>query len=66
MNVHNWQKSSHCGEGGNCVNVATAPDGTLRIRESDNPDVLLALAPRQLGSLLTAIKADRLRNLPRP
>ncbi|MEE1798839.1 MULTISPECIES: DUF397 domain-containing protein [unclassified Streptomyces] len=66
MPRYEWQKSSYSSEGGNCVNVAAAPDGTLRLRESDDPDVLLFLAPGQLGSLLIAIKADRLRDLPRP
>ncbi|MFI6703905.1 DUF397 domain-containing protein [Streptomyces sp. NPDC050509] len=60
MPTYQWQKSSYSSEGANCVNVAAAPDGTLRIRESDDPDVLLSLAPGQLGSLLIAIK-DGLR-----
>ncbi|MFE2944786.1 DUF397 domain-containing protein [Streptomyces sp. NPDC059255] len=61
MSTYTWQKSSYSPEGGNCVNVAAAPDGTLRIRESDDPGVLLSLAPGQLGALLIAVKGGRLQ-----
>ncbi|MFD5752902.1 DUF397 domain-containing protein [Streptomyces sp. NPDC127033] len=61
MPRYEWQKSSYSSEGANCVNVAAAPDGTLRIRESDDPEVLLSLAPGQLSALLIAIKGGRLR-----
>jgi hypothetical protein len=60
MPSYEWQKSFYSSEGGNCMNIAAAPDGTLRIRESDDPDVILATVPGPLGSLLIAIKADRL------
>lgn len=54
-----WQKSSYSGgPEGNCLYVAPAPDGTIRLRESDTPDVILATAPDALHALLTALKAD--------
>ncbi|MER5850643.1 DUF397 domain-containing protein [Streptomyces sp. NPDC002012] len=58
MHTYNWQKSSYSNEGANCVNVATAPDGTLRLRESDEPDVMLAATRGGLGALLASIKAN--------
>ncbi|MFJ7324474.1 DUF397 domain-containing protein [Streptomyces sp. NPDC101062] len=61
MPSYAWQKSSYSSEGANCVNIAAASDGTLRLRESDAPDVLLSLGSGQLGSLLMAIKSGRLR-----
>ncbi|MFG2672418.1 DUF397 domain-containing protein [Streptomyces sp. NPDC048445] len=51
-----WQKSSFSGEAANCVNVAAAPDGTLRLRESDDPDVVLAANRAGLSALLASIK----------
>lgn len=54
-----WQKSSYSGgPEGNCLYVAPAPDGTIRLRESDTPDVILATAPDALHALLTALKTD--------
>jgi hypothetical protein len=34
----NWRKSSRSGGGDNCVEVAFAPDGTVAVRHSKNPD----------------------------
>lgn len=51
-----WQKSSFSGEAANCVNVAAAPDGTLRVHESDDPDVIIAATRAGLSALLTLIK----------
>jgi hypothetical protein len=52
-----WQKSSYSGgPEGNCLYLATAPDGTNRLRESDTPDVILAAAPAGLATLLQCLK----------
>ncbi|MFJ2264343.1 DUF397 domain-containing protein [Streptomyces sp. NPDC087844] len=49
----NWQKSTFSGgPQGNCLHIATAPDGTLRLRESDTPNVILATTPQGLAGLL--------------
>ncbi|GAA0908565.1 DUF397 domain-containing protein [Virgisporangium aurantiacum] len=34
----NWRKSSRSSGGGNCVEVATASDGTIGVRDSKNPE----------------------------
>ncbi|MFF3817387.1 DUF397 domain-containing protein [Streptomyces bluensis] len=53
----NWQKSSFSGgPDQNCLYMATAPDGTIRLRESDTPDVILATAPQGLAALLRHVK----------
>ncbi|GCB47389.1 DUF397 domain-containing protein [Streptomyces sp. NL15-2K] len=53
----NWQKSTFSGgPEGDCLNVATTPDGTIRLRESDTPDVILATAPAGLATLLQYLK----------
>ncbi|MFG2503332.1 DUF397 domain-containing protein [Streptomyces sp. NPDC048441] len=36
--------------------LATAPDGTLRLRESDDPGRILGATREGLAALLTAIK----------
>ncbi|MFI9170888.1 DUF397 domain-containing protein [Streptomyces lincolnensis] len=52
-----WQKSSYSGgPEGNCLYLATAPDGTIRLRESDTPDVILTAAPEGLTALLRQVK----------
>ncbi|MEV0223069.1 DUF397 domain-containing protein [Streptomyces sp. NPDC050704] len=55
----NWQKSSFSGgPEGNCVFVATAPDGTIRLRESDKPRTVIAAIPEGLAALLHHLKAE--------
>ncbi|WP_406384252.1 DUF397 domain-containing protein [Streptomyces sp. NBC_01618] len=56
--AYNWQKSSYSNEGANCVNIAAAPDGTLRMRKSDDPDVILAATRGGLSALVASIKED--------
>ncbi|MEU9320678.1 DUF397 domain-containing protein [Streptomyces sp. NPDC048295] len=58
MHAYNWQKSSYSNEGANCVNVAAAPDGTLRLRESDDPDVILVATRVGLSALVASIKEN--------
>ncbi|MFB7900098.1 DUF397 domain-containing protein [Streptomyces xiamenensis] len=55
-----WQKSSFSAEASNCVNIAMAPDGTLRLRESDEPEVVLKARASRTHGLLIAIKSGRL------
>ncbi|MFG2370256.1 DUF397 domain-containing protein [Streptomyces sp. NPDC048504] len=53
-----WQKSTFSGgPEGECLYVATAPDKTIRLRESDTPDVTLAAAPEGLAALLRHLKS---------
>ncbi|WP_329122025.1 DUF397 domain-containing protein [Streptomyces sp. NBC_01465] len=54
----NWQKSSYSSEGSNCVELATAPDGTIHLRESDAPAITLTLHGATLTALLAATSAD--------
>ncbi|MFI1331040.1 DUF397 domain-containing protein [Streptomyces sp. NPDC020845] len=58
MSTYNWRKSSYIGNAGNCVNVAADRDGTVRIRESDTPDVKLAASSATFGAFIRAVKAD--------
>lgn len=55
----NWRKSSHSGgEGGQCVELADL-GAAIGLRDSKNPAAgHLSLAPANLASLLTWIKAD--------
>ncbi|MFE9490075.1 DUF397 domain-containing protein [Streptomyces sp. NPDC006641] len=59
MHAYNWQKSSYSNEGANCINVAAAPDGTLRLRESDDPDVILVATRAGLSALVGSIKKNK-------
>ncbi|MFF2504155.1 DUF397 domain-containing protein [Streptomyces sp. NPDC058067] len=51
-----WQKSTFSEDQANCVYVATAPDGTIRLRESDAPDTVMVTNPTQLTLLIGQIK----------
>ncbi|MFI0261451.1 DUF397 domain-containing protein [Streptomyces sp. NPDC017056] len=51
-----WQTSSYCGTGNNCLGLTASPDGTLRIRESEAPDTFVTVSRMGLGSLIRVIK----------
>ncbi|MFI9200434.1 DUF397 domain-containing protein [Streptomyces sp. NPDC053048] len=54
------QKSSYSGEGDACVYVNAAAAGTIHLRESDAPDVILTTTPQRLRPLISGIKAGTL------
>lgn len=48
-----WQKSSFSGgPQAECLYLAPTPDGTIRLRESDTPDIILATTRETLAGLL--------------
>ncbi|MET9515129.1 DUF397 domain-containing protein [Streptomyces sp. NPDC002994] len=54
-----WQKSSFSEDQANCLYVATAPDGTVRLRESDDePDITLTATPTQLAALIARFRTE--------
>ena len=55
-----WQRSSFSGDGdGNeCVELAYV-DASLALRESDDPDRVLRVAPTTLAALLHRIREQR-------
>ncbi|MFD6287739.1 DUF397 domain-containing protein [Streptomyces sp. NPDC060205] len=53
-----WQKSSFSSEASNCLELATTPDGELRLRESDDPTITLAVHPSGLRFLLVATRHE--------
>ncbi|MBA2808536.1 DUF397 domain-containing protein [Streptomyces sp. KM273126] len=58
-----WQKSSHSSEASSCVYVATTPDTTLRLRlrESDEPDIVLHTSRAALAALIATVKQDAVK-----
>jgi hypothetical protein len=52
-----WQKSSFSGgtDGNNCLELVAA-SGTIRLRESDDPDVVITASPQQLAAFICALK----------
>ncbi|MFH8408217.1 DUF397 domain-containing protein [Streptomyces sp. NPDC018019] len=58
MHDYQWQKSSYSNAAVNCVNIAAAPDGTLRLRESDAPEVILSATRGGLAAFLAVIKGE--------
>lgn len=50
-----WLKSSYSGPQGNCVEVATLPDGTVAVRNSRYPDgPALIFTSAEWGAFLSA------------
>ncbi|KWT57104.1 hypothetical protein ADL21_36430 [Streptomyces albus subsp. albus] len=56
MHDYQWQKSSYSNAAVNCVNVAAAPDGTVCLRESGDPQVILSATRSALAALLAVLK----------
>ena len=52
-----WQKSSFSAQGSNCLYVAAPAAHTVKLRESDEPDVILTTTPATLGTFIRAAKA---------
>jgi hypothetical protein len=59
VSTYQWRKSSYSGDGSNCVCVAVAPDGTVRLRDSKVPDVLVATRPEALDRFIRAAADGR-------
>ncbi|WP_380282069.1 DUF397 domain-containing protein [Kitasatospora purpeofusca] len=57
MAAHTWQKSSFSGDAANCIYLAAAPDGAIKIRESDEPDVVVTTTPDSLRAFIGGVKA---------
>ncbi|WP_285393069.1 DUF397 domain-containing protein [Streptomyces sp. RKAG337] len=58
-----WQKSSYSPEESNCLYIARTPDGTVRLRESDDPDVTVRTTPAALRAFLHGVRAGALDHL---
>ena len=58
MNESQWRKSTRSGgSGGNCVEVAYPGDGTIRVRDSKNPDgPVLTFTPAEWDAFLDGAK----------
>ncbi|MER5257589.1 DUF397 domain-containing protein [Streptomyces sp. NPDC002855] len=53
-----WQKSTFSEDQANCLYIATAPDGTIRLRESDTPETILTTGLGTLAALLNALSEE--------
>ena len=66
MSSLHWRKSSFStGDAPNCVELASDPIGTPRLRESDAPDAVIATTPVALRAFLRAAKAGEFDRLAR-
>ncbi|WTP22686.1 DUF397 domain-containing protein [Streptomyces sp. NBC_00203] len=64
MQTIHWQKSTYSGDSSNCVYMAAAPDGTIRLRESEEPNAVLTTTPGRMRELIRSLKTPR--SLPVP
>ncbi|KRV51261.1 hypothetical protein AQ490_00360 [Wenjunlia vitaminophila] len=59
----NWKKSSYSERASSCLYLAATPDGTIKLRESDAPEVVLTTRSATLGALIRGIKAGEFDHL---
>jgi hypothetical protein len=64
MTELHWQKSFFSEDQAKRLYLATAPDGAIRLRESDEPDTALSTTPARLSALLRHLKAPPLGGPP--
>ncbi|WP_274561531.1 DUF397 domain-containing protein [Streptomyces spiramyceticus] len=55
-----WQKSSYCAQGTNCVELARVRKG-VSIREGEDPDVILGASAAALQVLIRGGQAGQVR-----
>ncbi|MET9519074.1 DUF397 domain-containing protein [Streptomyces sp. NPDC002994] len=53
-----WQKSSYSGDSSNCLEIAAAETSGIKLRESDDPVVILTATQQGLHRLIRALKTD--------
>ncbi|GAA2651425.1 DUF397 domain-containing protein [Streptomyces lunalinharesii] len=63
MPTYDWQKSSFSGQAANCLYVAAPDNSTIKLRESDDPDVILTTTPANLKAFILAVKAGEFDHL---
>ncbi|MFE5161844.1 DUF397 domain-containing protein [Streptomyces sp. NPDC056697] len=64
--IHQWRKSSYSGDAANnCVEVTRAADAAILLRESDEPQTVIATTPAALRALTRAARAGRFDHLSR-
>lgn len=61
MSELDWWKSSYSAEAANCVCLALASDGTVRLRDSKVPDVVVAAGAGAVRVFVAAVGAGGLR-----
>lgn len=59
-----WRKSSYSNASGNCVEAAALADGTVAVRNSNNPDSGVAFfTPAEIDAFLKGVKAGEFDDL---
>ncbi|MEU9315260.1 DUF397 domain-containing protein [Streptomyces sp. NPDC048295] len=60
----NWQKSSFSGAGDNQSCIELAPvDGSIKMRESDDPDIVVTTSVAKLRAFVLGVKAGEFDHL---
>ena len=60
MLTYQWQTSSYSGDASNCVSLALAPDGTIRLRDTKAPRTVIATSTQAVRHFIDAVIAGTL------
>ncbi|QKW07041.1 DUF397 domain-containing protein [Streptomyces sp. NA04227] len=63
MPTLNWQKSSYSAQASDCLYLAPAEDGTIKLRESDDPATVVTTTPQNLKAFILGVKAGEFDHL---
>ncbi|MFD7416811.1 DUF397 domain-containing protein [Kitasatospora purpeofusca] len=58
-----WQKSSFSGDAANCIYLVATGDGGIRIRESDEPDVVVTTTAERFRAFIRGVKTGEFDDL---
>lgn len=56
MSLNDPQKSSYSGEAAPYIHIAATEDGSINIRESDHPEVVVTTTPAKLKAFILGVK----------
>ncbi|WEV27046.1 DUF397 domain-containing protein [Streptomyces sp. 71268] len=63
MPENEWQRSSFCGGGGNNCIETLPQNGLILMRESQDPEAIISVTPKQLAAFIQGAKAGEYDHL---
>ncbi|WP_405018188.1 DUF397 domain-containing protein [Kitasatospora sp. NBC_00070] len=61
--MNEWQRSTDTGNSNECVEARFGNDGSVEVRESDDPDIVIRTTPRKWAKFLLGAKRGEFDHL---